>query len=92
MPKKLMDFKIPVDSEESTQETTIYKIPVWFSYYPTLLDTLFEVAYFIGATEDATSPEGHFYTLGYQTLVQFPYSVRATCILVEKGFYFEAVW
>ena len=91
MPKKLMNFRIQVNSEESTQETTIYKIPVWFSYYPTLLDTLFEVAYFIGTAKDATSPEGHFYSLGYNTLVQLPYTVRATCILVEKGFYFEAV-
>lgn len=91
MPKKLMNFSFQVDSEESTQETTINNIPGWFSYYPTLLDSLFEVAYFIGITEDATSPEGHFYTLGYNTLVQFPYTVRATCILVEKGFYSEAI-
>lgn len=91
MPKKLMNFKIQVDSEESTQVKTLYEIPVWYLHYPTLLDTLFEVAYFVGSAEDATSPEGHFYTLGYTALVQFPYTIRATCTLIERGFYSEAI-
>ena len=91
MSKELMNLRYQLLSEASTQEITQQQIPVWYLQYPTVLDSLFEVAYFIGSAKDATSPEGHFYTLGYQTLIQFPYSSRATCILVEKGFYFEAV-
>jgi hypothetical protein len=86
-----MNFAYQLNSEEITLRTTEVMIPVWFSNYPLCLDALFEVAYFLGKADDATSPEGHFYTLGYQTLVQLPYTVRATCVLIERGFYFEAV-
>jgi len=91
MPNNLMNFNHQVNSEEITQEVTKLRIPAWFLRYPDLLNALFEVTYFIGKTDDATSPEGHFYTLGYNTLIQFPYTIRASSILLEKGFYFEAI-
>jgi hypothetical protein len=91
MDNELMDFNYQIQSESITDEVTRQKMAVWLSTYPSLLDTLFEVAYFIGTAEDATSPEGHYYSLGREILVQLPYTIRATCILVEKGFYFEAI-
>lgn len=91
MRNNLFNLNHQIRSELSTQLTTEQKIPVWYANYPKVIDSLFEVAYFIGGTKDATSPEGHFYSLGHQILVQFPYTIRATCILIERGFYFEAI-
>jgi hypothetical protein len=91
MANKLMNLKYQIQSEAATKTTTTEKYPAWFSTYPTLIDTLFEVTYFIGTAKDPTSPEGHFYFLGTHILTQLPYTIRATCILIEKGFYAEAI-
>jgi hypothetical protein len=91
MSRKLMNFKFQVSSENTTQQITLSKLPTWFLKFPSLLNSLFEVGYFIGTSKDATSPEGHFYTLGYNNLIQFPYTIRATSILVETGFYSESI-
>lgn len=86
-----MNFKTLVRSENITQQTSFSKLPIWFAYYPTILDSLFEIAYYMGTSQDVTSPKGHFYTLGYNTIIQFPYTIRATIILIEKGFYSESI-
>jgi hypothetical protein len=67
------------------------KINEWITNYSKFLDALFEVSYFTGKAKELESPEGYFYAFGHHILLRFPYTIRATCILIEKGFYFEAV-
>lgn len=91
MSKSLMNFSYQLQSESTTQKTTQGKINGWLSNYPKLLDALFEIAYFTGKANELESPEGDFYAFGHHILLRFPYTIRATCVLIEKGFYFEAV-
>jgi len=91
MYNELMNFDFQVASEDKTQETTRGKIKNWIFNYPKLLDALFEVAYFTGMAKKIESPEGDFYAFGHHILLRFPYTIRATCVLIEKGFYFESL-
>lgn len=91
MCNELMNFKYQVESEAATWETSKEKISIWLSNYPRLLDALFELTYFTGKAKEIDSPEGYFYTFGHNILLRFPYSIRATSILIENGFYFEAI-
>jgi len=86
-----MNFEYQLLSEEETQELTASKISGWLLNYPKHLDALFEVSYFLGQAKEVESSEGYFYTIGQGALIRLPYTIRAACLLIEKGFYFEAV-
>jgi hypothetical protein len=91
MPSGLMSFAYQVESERTTQELTLEKINIWFTNYPKFIDALFEVSYFIGNAKETESAEGHFYAFGHNILLRLPYTIRAICILIERGFYYEAM-
>jgi hypothetical protein len=86
-----MSFEYQVHSEEVTQKETIDRLYGWLSHYPDILDVLFESAYFTGTPQDVESPEGYYHALSHNMLLRFPYTVRAICLILEKGFYYEAI-
>lgn len=91
MSTDLMSFAYQIASERTTQELTLEKTNIWFTNYPKFIDALFEVSYFTGTAKETESLEGYFYAFGHNILLRLPYTIRATCILIEKGFYYEAL-
>ena len=91
MPSNLMDFEYQIQSEGITERITDQRLHGWLTKYPDFLDALFECAYYTGNPDVIESPEGFFHSFAHNILLRFPYTVRATCLLIEKGFYFESV-
>jgi hypothetical protein len=91
MADRLMSFNYQIESEAVTQETTYKNFNGLLSKYPKILDALFEINYFIGKANEVESLEGYFYAIGFHILKRFPYTARATCMLIEKGFYYEVI-
>jgi hypothetical protein len=91
MSSDLMSFAYQVESEKTTQELTFEKLNIWFTNYPKSIDALFEVSYFTGNAKETESLEGYYYAFGHNILLRLPYTIRATSILIEKGFYYEAI-
>jgi hypothetical protein len=90
MTVKLMDYTYLRETEEKTAVDTHSHVNGWFTNYSMFLDSLFESVYFIGTAKETESDEGLYYAFAQHILIRFPYTVRATCLLIEKGFYFEA--
>lgn len=58
-------------------------------YFPLAIDTLFQLIYFTGKKDGGTD-EGDFRIYCWNQYYHVGYSLRATFILYEKGYYLEA--
>lgn len=91
MNQNLMDFKYLLHTEEQTRNQTNQQLRGWILKYPEFIDLLFQSAYFTGKTDSSESPEGAFHAFADHQLLRYPYTLRATALLLESGYYFEAV-
>ena len=86
----LMNFNYLLETESETTINSHSKHPSWFEYYDKIINCLFQVAYFVGKEENIESDNGYFLTFAHSHILQFPYSVRAISILLERGYYLES--
>ncbi len=86
----LMNFDYLLKTETETIKVSNDRHPAWFNYYEELIDTLFQLAYYVGEEKDVESDDGYFMAFAHNQLLKLPYTVRAASILIEKGFYLES--
>lgn len=75
---------------ETTEYSRSYLAGV-AKYFPLITDTLFQLMYFTGPKDkDAETEDGSFASYCWHQYYHSGYSLRATFILYEKGYYLEA--
>lgn len=86
----LMSFDYLIKTESETIEISNNNLSGWFNNYAAFIDCLFKVVYYVGEEKDVESNEGQYMAYAHNQILKLPYTIRATSILLKKGFYLES--
>ena len=86
----LMNFKFLLKTEIDTFNKSEKEILSWQQNYESILNTFFQFIYFVGDEKDPKSIDGMFLTFTHTHYLKIPYTIRATTLLLETGYYAES--
>ena len=86
----LMNYKYLLKTENETIQKSENEIQIWYENYEVFMDSLFQFIYYVGETNDPNSDEGMFFAFAHLHFLKIPYTLRATALLLERGYYAES--